>query len=322
MSRYLSGIQPSSQLHLGNYFGAIKPSIELSHAHTDSLYFIADLHSLTSVTDASLLRKSSHEIAATYLALGISDNAILFRQSDVPVVGNLSFILSCRLGHGALSRAHAFKDKVAKGLESSAGLFYYPVLMAADILLYRSNYVPVGQDQHQHLQIAQDIARSFNALYGDIFPVPQPLFSEFPKIPGLDGAKMSKSYGNHIPLMCPAEQIKAYVSKILTDSRPVAEPKEPDFTLYQILEPFLTNEERTDIIAQLRAGTIGYGALKSKLIESMTSTLKEPRDKFLHYTQSESGILAVRERLSRGAIAANTIATETISKVYRSIGLS
>ncbi len=321
MSLYLSGIQPSSHLHLGNYFGAIQPHIRLAQTNP-ALFFIADLHSLTTVTDAAALRRNSREIAATYLAFGLPESAHIFKQSEIPSVGNLSFILACRLGHGALSRAHAFKDKVAHGLDVNTGLFYYPVLMAADILLYGTSHVPVGQDQHQHLQITQDIARSFNAIYGETFVIPQAVFSDFPKIPGTDGKKMSKSYGNTIDLMCPPERVKSQVSKIITDSRPLDEPKEPDFPLYQITEPFLSLAEREVVVSRLRTGQIGYGELKSLLIERITSTFKEARELFQFYMNSTEGERALDERLAKGSAHARQLADATMVKVLTAIGAS
>lgn len=320
--RYLSGIQPSGALHLGNYFGAIKPQIDLAKQHADSLYFIADLHSLTTVTDRDVLSENIREIAATYMAFGLPDTALLFKQSDILEVGNLSFILSCRLGHGALNRAHAFKEKVAKGLPASTGLFYYPVLMAADILIYGSTHVPVGADQVQHIEITKDVAQAFNAIYGDVFDIPQAVISEFPKIPGVDGQKMSKSYGNQIDLMCHPDLIKSQIKRIITDSRPVEEPKSPDFPLFEILSPFLTDNEREGLTTELAAGKLGYGPLKTILHDKMLDAFAEPRELFKFYTSSDAGRKIVQDRLNLGAEVARNLAHHTLEDVYYAVGLT
>src|SRR5262245_29614798 len=225
--RILSGVQPSGKLHVGNYFGAVKQHIALQN-EAQCFYFIADYHSLTSIHDAKTLREHTRDVALDYLALGLDPKkAIFFRQSDVPEVTELAWILSTVTNMGLLERAVSYKEKVEKGIEASVGLFTYPVLMAADILIYRSHVVPVGKDQVQHLEMTQDMAGKFNRTFGEVFPIPNYRLDKESKVPGTDGQKMSKSYGNLIEIFAEGKALRKTVMGIVTDSRTVAEPKDP-----------------------------------------------------------------------------------------------
>src|SRR5713226_5458650 len=243
--RILSGVQPSGKLHLGNYFGAIRQHIAFQD-EGECFFFIADYHALTTIQDRRQLAENVRGVALDYLALGLDpEKASFFRQSDIPEVTELAWILSTVTGVGLLERAHSYKDKLARGITPSAGLFNYPVLMAADILIYRSNLVPVGSDQVQHIEMAQDMAGKFNRAYGEIFPIPDYRLDIGSKVPGTDGQKMSKSYGNTIEIFAEGKPLKKTVMSIVTDSTPVAEPKDPErshvFALYSL---FATDEEK------------------------------------------------------------------------------
>ncbi|MBV9390819.1 MAG: tryptophan--tRNA ligase, partial [Verrucomicrobia bacterium] len=229
MVRYLTGIQPSGILHIGNYFGAMRPAIELQDKG-EAFYFIADFHALTSVHEPQVLRKNIRDVALDFLACGLDpDRVCLFRQSDVPIVTQLSWILSTVTPMGLLERCHSYKDKLARGAQPFHGLFAYPVLMAADILLYESDIVPVGKDQKQHLEVTRDIAAKFNEAYGDILKIPEPsIREEVSTIPGLDGQKMSKSYGNTIEIFLEEKALRKKIMSIVTDSVPVEAAKDPD----------------------------------------------------------------------------------------------
>ncbi len=277
--RVLSGIQSSGKLHLGNYLGAMKQHIELQEAH-DCFFFIANYHSLTTVQEAAVLCGLTLDVALDYLALGVDPKkAKLFRQSDVPEVTELAWILSTVTGMGLLERATSYKDKVAKGLASSMGLFSYPLLMAADILIYRSDWVPVGKDQVQHIEMTQDMAGYFNATFGhEVLKRPEAKLNEAMIVPGVDGQKMSKSYGNAINLFDPPADTKKRIMSIKTDSTPVAEPKNPEtcnvFALYRLLA-------RPDEVATLREryrkGGMGYGEAKAMLAEVVERVLGPAR---------------------------------------------
>jgi len=286
--RILSGVQPTGTLHLGNYFGAIQQHIELQNLTgraLEAFYFIANLHTLTTVHDAAQLRQLTYDVAVDYLTLGLDPNkATFFRQSDVPEVCELTWLLSCCVGKGLLERATSYKDKVARGVEATMGLFTYPVLMAADILLYKSTVVPVGKDQQQHVEMAQDMAASFNAAFHvEVFVRPEWRFSRAPVVPGTDGAKMSKSYGNTIPIFLPEtmtdkQAYKTYFAGIKTDSKGVDEPKDPNdalMTLYRLLDPAKAAEFEP-IYAR---GGVGYGALKKRLHEAYSERFEPLRDR-------------------------------------------
>ena len=237
-TRFLSGVQPSGKLHLGNYFGALKQHIALQD-EAEAFYFIANYHAMTTVQEGDLLARQTLDVAMDYLALGLDpEKAVFFRQSDVPEVNELAWMLSAVTGKGLLDRATSFKDKVSRGITPSMGLYYYPMLMAADILIYRSTVVPVGEDQVQHLEMTRDMALAFNATYGEIFPLPTVRLDAGAKVPGLDGQKMSKSYGNTIEIFEEGKNLRKRVMSIVTDSTPLEEPKDPGacnvFSLFEL----------------------------------------------------------------------------------------
>src|SRR6516225_5194702 len=278
--RFLSGIQPSGKLHLGNYFGAIKQHIALQSEGT-SLYFIADYHALTTVQDPKAMREYVRDVALDYLALGLDpEQAIFFRHSDVPEVTELAWILGTVTNMGLLERAVSYKEKVEKGIEASVGLFTYPVLMAADILIYRSHVVPVGRDQVQHIEMTADIAGKFNRTYGEVFPIPTYRLDKESKVPGTDGQKMSKSYGNTIEIFAEGKRLQKTVMSIKTDSTSLGEPLDPDkdnvFALYSL---FATEEERAALAADYRAGKVGYGQAKKLLKAKIDEHFGEAREK-------------------------------------------
>jgi tryptophanyl-tRNA synthetase len=279
--RVLSGIQSSGKLHLGNYLGAMKQHIELQHGH-DCFFFIANYHSLTTVQDPPLLRQYTLDVALDYLALGLDPNKVkLFRQSDVPEVTELAWILSTVTGKGLLERATSYKDKVAKDLPASMGLFSYPLLMAADILIYRSDSVPVGKDQVQHIEMTQDMAGYFNTTFGrEVFKRPEPKLSEALVVPGVDGQKMSKSYGNAINLFDPPAETKKRIMSIKTDSTPVAAPKNPEtcnvFALYRLMA---SPDEAAALRERYTRGGMGYGEAKTMLAEVVERVLGPARER-------------------------------------------
>ena len=317
--RILSGVQPSGKLHLGNYFGAIRQHIALQE-QGECFYFIADYHALTTVQDPQKLRGLVQGVALDYLALGLDpEKAAFFRQSDVPEVTELAWILSTVTGMGLLERAHSYKDKVARGISSSAGLFIYPVLMAADILIYRSNVVPVGQDQVQHIEMTRDMAGYFNQTYRNVFPLPEARLDRAPVVPGTDGKKMSKSYGNTIDIFAEAAELKRSVMGIVTDSTPVEAPKDPEkdnvFALYALLA---TPEESDALAARYRAGGVGYGDAKKLLIAKIDETFASARAKRRELEKEPNRVEAV---LRRGAERANAVAHETMRQVREAVGL-
>lgn len=267
--RVLSGIQPSGTLHLGNYFGAIQQHIELQHDH-DCLFFIANYHTLTTVHDAARLRQLTNDVALDYLALGLDpEKASLFRQSDVPEVCELAWILSTVTGKGLLDRAHSYKDKVERGISASMGLYSYPMLMAADILIYKSDWVPVGKDQVQHIEMTQDMAASFNAAFGrEVLKRPEPKLNKAAVVPGIDGQKMSKSYGNTIDIFGESKPMRKKIMSIKTDSTPVEDPKDPETcNVFAILRLMATDDELEQWTAKYRKGGMGYGEAKTRVHE-------------------------------------------------------
>ena len=319
--RILSGVQPSGRPHLGNYFGAIQQHIQLQDLpDAEPFYFIADFHSMTTVQDPARLREYVTDVAVDYLALGLDPaKATFFRQSDVPEVAELAWMLGCVTGMGLLERAHSYKDKVAKGITPSVGLFYYPVLMAADILIYRSNLVPVGQDQVQHIEMTQDMAGHFNATYGEVFVRPEPRLSPTPKVPGTDGQKMSKSYGNAIEIQLEGKALRKVVMSIVTDSKALEEPKDPDtcnvFALHRLVA---TEAESADLARRYRAGGLGYGHAKQELHEKIEAY-------FAPYRKRRAELLAnldhVDAVLQDGAARARVIARATLADAKRAAGL-
>ncbi|MGD8453555.1 MAG: tryptophan--tRNA ligase [Phycisphaerae bacterium] len=277
--RVLSGIQPTGALHLGNFFGAMKQHLELQHEH-ECFFFIANYHSLTSINDAALLRQLTLNVALDYLTMGLDPAKVrFFRQSDVPEVTELTWLLATVTGKGLLERAHSFKDKSAKGMAVNLGLFCYPVLMAADILIYRSNLVPVGRDQVQHIEMAQDMAGYFNQTYGEVFIRPEPRLNETPVLPGTDGQKMSKSYGNIIELFGEPKVTKKKIMGIKTDSTPVEDPKNPETcTVFALLKLLAEPEEVAEWEQRYRAGGMGYGEAKKRLAELYEATFGPKRE--------------------------------------------
>jgi tryptophanyl-tRNA synthetase len=318
--RILSGIQPSGSLHLGNYFGMMKKMIEYQEQE-DLFCFIANYHAMTSVTDGKALAKGTLEAAANFLALGMDPQKSTFWvQSDLLEVQELSWVLSNFTPMGLLERCHSFKDKTARGLAANHGLFAYPVLMTADILLFQSDRVPVGKDQKQHLEVARDIAVKFNNEYGDIFTVPEPeIDEEVATVPGLDGQKMSKSYGNTIDLFQEENALRKQVMRIVTDPTPVAEPKDPDkCNVFQLYRLFLNKNEEGALRRRYLAGGLGYGEVKQELFVIV-------RDYFAPFAERRRQLLAdadgLRAILAGGAEKARAQAAKTMGKVRRKVGL-
>lgn len=318
--RILSGVQPSGKLHLGNYFGAVRQHIALQDEAESCFYFIADYHALTTVQDPARLRELVHNVALDYLALGLDpDRAAFFRQSDVPEVTELTWVLSTVTGMGLLERAVSYKDKVDRGIEASVGLFTYPILMASDILIYRSHVVPVGEDQIQHIEITRDIAGKFNRTYGEVFPIPNYRLDKGAKVPGTDGQKMSKSYDNTIEIFAEGNPLKKTVMGIVTDSTSVADPKDPDrcnvFALYSL---FATDEEKAALAARYRAGGLGYGEVKKMLLEKINAY-------FGPFRARRKGLAArpdyVEEVLRQGARRARAEARQTMALVRQAVGM-
>jgi len=277
--RVLSGVKPSGTLHLGNYFGAVRQHVALQ-AHNDVVYFIADYHSLDPVRNAAERRRLSHDIALDYLALGLDPaRAILYRQSDLPEVTELCWILGTVTPMGLLERAHAYKDQKSQGGKPDFGLFAYPVLMAADILIHRADIVPVGQDQKQHIELTRDIAVKFNLTYGEVFKLPEPyILEDLATVPGTDGRKMSKSYDNTIEFFAPQKRLRQQVMGIVTDSTPVEDPKDPDTSnLFALWKPFASKEEQVEMAQRFRAGGLGYGELKKDLLARLMAHFEDAR---------------------------------------------
>jgi tryptophanyl-tRNA synthetase len=317
--RFLSGVQPSGKLHLGNYFGAVKQHIALQN-EGKCFYFIADYHALTTIQDPQQLRDNSRDAALDYLALGLDPaKAVFFRQSDVPEVTELAWILGTVTNMGLLERAVSYKDKVEKGMEASVGLFTYPILMAADILLYRSHFVPVGKDQVQHIEITADIAGRFNRAYSEIFPIPTFRLDVGAKVPGVDGQKMSKSYGNTIDIFAEGKALKKAVMGIITDSKTVEEPKNPEtctvFALYSLVA---SEEEKTALAARYRAGGMGYGEAKAALLAKLDAYFAPFRERRKQLAQNLDG---VEEVLRDGARRARAEAQETLVLVREAVGM-
>jgi tryptophanyl-tRNA synthetase len=328
MPRYLSGIQPSGLPHLGNYFGAIEQHLELSRAASrqarDALFFIADYHALTSTHDRRALAEQVRGVAATYVALGLDTaKSVFFRQSDIPEVCELTWLLSTVTGMGLLERAHSFKDKRDRGIAASVGLFTYPILMTSDIVIYDSDVVPVGQDQVQHVEMAQDMATHFNSTYqGEFLRRPEWRLSRTPKVPGTDGTKMSKSYGNAIWIFEEGNALKKAVNSIVTDSRPPEEPKEPDsVNAFALLSLFLDDDERADWQRRLRAGGVGYGHLKGALMEKINGRFGPARERYKHLMGSADGQRELEETLQHGAALARPLAKATLARCLDAVGM-
>ena len=318
--KILSGIQPSGQLHIGNYFGMMKTMI--SRMENSDLYvFIVDLHALTSVHDRDKLATGTLEAAADFLALGLDPEKCTFWvQSDVPEVCELTWVLSTLTPMGLMERCHSYKDKVAKGIDASHGLFSYPVLMAADILLYQADQVPVGKDQKQHLEVARDIAQKFNSTFGETFTIPEPAINEETQtVPGLDGQKMSKSYGNTIPIFLEGKQLKKKVMSIATDATPVEDPKDPDTcNLYAMMKLFATPERLQEIHDLYVNGGAAYGYIKLELLDLISDYYKEARQKKAEFLSDPEMLRAI---LKQGAEKAREKAAVTLDLVRDRVGL-
>jgi tryptophanyl-tRNA synthetase len=318
--RSLTGLKPTGNLHLGNYLGALKPALELSKSY-DCIYFIADLHSLTQNRDAAALASQTLDQVATWLAIGLdTDKHILFRQSDVPCVTELTWYLSCVTGHGLLEKAHAFKDAQAKSQEVNMGTFCYPVLMAADILLYDTDVVPVGKDQKQHVEMARDMAGSLNSAYGELLKLPEPVIQEeVMLIPGLDGRKMSKSYNNEVPLFCDEKTLRKKLMSLKTDSSGMEESKTLAGTaLGELFALFGTKGQYDDLAARLAKGGMGWGHAKDELFAVINDHVKEMRDRYSEYRKDET---LLRKELAKGAETAQAVASKTVSRVRHAVGL-
>jgi tryptophanyl-tRNA synthetase len=318
--RILSGIQPSGMLHIGNYFGMIQRAIALQ-AEGEAFYFIANYHALTSVQDPAALRENSRRVAVDFLACGFDpDRGVLFMQSDVPQVTELCWILSTVAPMGLLERAHSYKDKLARGVPASVGLFSYPVLMAADILIYDSDVVPVGRDQKQHIEITRDLAVKMNETYGHIFKLPEArIHIATETVPGIDGQKMSKSYGNTIDIFGDEKEMRKKVMSIVTDSAPVEASKDPaTSTIFQLFSLFGSTSEIAEMRERFKKGGTGYGDFKKQLLEKLWeyfSPMRKRREEIL------ADKLYVDNVLVRGARRANEVADEVMQRVRAAVGL-
>jgi tryptophanyl-tRNA synthetase len=323
----VTGIKPTGNPHIGNYLGMYRPALDLMEKY-QGMYFVADYHALTTMRDAQTLRDLVYEVAASWLALGLDpQEAIFFRQSDIPEIPEFTWILSCFTSKGLLNRAHAYKDAVDSNLANNhdpdeginAGLFNYPVLMAADILLYGSDVVPVGLDQKQHIEIARDIAEAFNRTYGDVLTVPEGIIQEsVKKVPGLDGRKMSKSYGNTIPLFLDDKQLRKHINRIKTNLLEPGEPKDPDdSTVFQIWRAFATPEQTAEMRAAFAAG-IAWGEAKKRLFELVNDELTPARARYEALLDDPGHIEAV---LRDGAEKARALATPRLAELRRAVGI-
>jgi tryptophanyl-tRNA synthetase len=323
MARILTGIQSSGRPHLGNLLGAIIPAIELSKSEqNESFFFIADLHSLTTIKDGEKRKEYTYAVAAAWLAFGFDTQKNTFwRQSRVPAHTELAWYLNCFTPYPMLANATSFKDKSEKLADVNAGLFTYPVLQAADILLYDANFVPVGKDQKQHLEITRDIAEKFNAMYGEVFVVPEAKISEeVMVIPGTDGQKMSKSYNNTIDIFLSDKELKKQVMSIVTDSTPLEEPKNPDtcnvFKIYSLLA---SDEQVAQMRVNYLTGNYGYGHAKNELLDLMKAKFAKEREIFSYYMNN---LPELDKKLNEGEEKARAIAQTVLDKVRKKLGFA
>jgi len=318
--RILSGIQPSGVLHIGNYFGMMRPAIALQ-TEGEALYFIADYHALTSVRDPEVLRTNSRRVALDFLACGLDPKrATLFRHSDVPQVTELAWILSTVAPMGLLERAHSYKDKLARGMSATVGLFSYPILMAADILIYDSDVVPVGKDQKQHIEMTRDLAVKMNETFGEVFKLPEARIQPATEtVPGIDGQKMSKSYGNNIDIFGDEKETRKRVMSIVTDSTPIESPKDPETsTIVRLYSLFASKDQLANMEERFQKGGTGYGDFKKQLFEKLWeyfAPMRKRRDEILR----DEGY--IDDVLARGAKHANEIADEVMQRVRKAVGL-
>ncbi len=322
MSRILTGIQATGTPHLGNILGAIVPAIELSKkTENESFLFIANMHTITQIKDAEVLKKNTYEIAAAWLAFGLdTEKTYFYRQSDIPETCELSWYLSCFFPYQRLTLAHSFKDKADRLGDVNVGLFTYPMLMAADILLYDAEVVPVGKDQLQHLEMARDVGARFNNQMGEVFVLPQAELQENTKyVPGTDGNKMSKSRGNIINIFLPEKELKKQVMSIETDSTPLEEPKNPDtckvFTIYSLI----ATEDKTQALREkYLAGNFGYGHAKIELLNLILETYAKEREIFAYYMDN---LPELEKKLQEGAEKTKKVAQATLQRVRKSLGM-
>ena len=322
MSRILTGIQATGTPHLGNILGAIVPAVELSKkTENESFLFIANMHTLTQIKDAEVLKKNTYEIAAAWLAFGLdTEKTYFYRQSDIPETCEFSWYLSCFFPYQRLTLAHSFKDKADRLGDVNVGLFTYPMLMAADILLYDAEVVPVGKDQLQHLEMARDVGARFNNQMGEVFVLPQAELQENTKyVPGTDGNKMSKSRGNIINIFLPEKELKKQVMSIETDSTPLEEPKDPDtckvFTIYSLI----ATEDKTQALREkYLAGNFGYGHAKTELLNLILETYAKEREIFAYYMDN---LPELEKKLQEGAEKTKKVAQETLQRVRKSLGM-
>lgn len=318
--RILTGIQPSGKLHIGNYFGAMKPAAELQEKG-DAYIFIANYHAMTTVQDGPALRQMTTDVALDFLATGVDpEKTALYRQSDIPEVHELAWLLSTVCPMGLLERCHSYKDKMAKGFSPSHSLFAYPVLMAADILAVQSNVVPVGKDQKQHVEVTRDLATKFNNMFGEIFTIPEPSIREnVAVVPGVDGQKMSKSYDNTIEIFAEGKPLKKRVMSIKTDSKEMEDSKDPEtcnvFALYKLLG---TQDEQDALAERYRAGGMGYGHAKMDLLEKINEHFAPMREK---RRELEADMDYVEDVLKSGAEKASILARKTLQEARKAVGL-
>jgi len=323
MSRILTGIQSTGVPHLGNLLGAIEPAITMANdAKNESFLFIADMHSLTQIKNSEELKENTYAVAAAWLAMGLDANkTVFYRQSDVPETSELSWYLSCYFPYQRLTLAHSFKDKADRLQDVNAGLFTYPMLMAADILLYDANFVPVGKDQLQHLEMTRDVASRFNNQMGETFVIPDARISEETKyVPGVDGNKMSKSRNNLINIFLPKNKLKKQIMGIKTDSTPLEDPKDPNtcnvFALYSIIA---TEEQTADLKEKYLAGNFGYGHAKTALLNLILEKYAEAREKFEYYMSHKEELDTV---LFDGASKAREVSSAVMKRVREKLGFS
>jgi tryptophanyl-tRNA synthetase len=321
MARILTGIQSTGVPHLGNLLGAIEPAIEMANDEkNDSFLFIADMHSLTQIKDATELKENTYGVAAAWLAMGLNaDKTVFYRQSDVPETTELSWYLSCYFPYQRLTLAHSFKDKADRLQDVNAGLFSYPMLMAADILLYDANYVPVGKDQLQHLEMTRDVASRFNHQMGDTFVIPDAKINDQTKyVPGTDGNKMSKSRENTVNIFLPKKQLKKQIMGIQTDSTPLEDPKNPDtcnvFALYSIIA---TAEKTEELKKKYLGGNFGYGHAKTELLNLILEKYEQAREKFEYYMNHKEELDKI---LFEGAAKARVVSSSVMQRVRKNLG--
>ena len=318
-SRMLSGLQPSGALHLGNYFGAMRQHID-DQRKNEGYYFIADYHAMTTVTDANLLSQATRDVVLDYLALGLDPERVaLYRQSDLPQVAELAWILGCVGCKGDLDRAVSYKEKVGRGIVPNIGLYTYPVLMAADILIMRAQVVPVGHDQLQHIEVARRLASRFNRIYGQILTIPQAKVNDAMTLPGIDGQKMSKSYGNVIPLFADPAGIRKLMFAVRTDSTPIENPKNPDScAAFALLKAMADDEEATEWAGRYRQGGLRYGDVKERLVELYESSFGAARQRRDELVREPN---LVEDVLTTGARRARAIARAVMAEIREAVGI-